>query len=116
MSARWIVPVSTLLGIVLLASAAWADKPGDKPGQDGKKKQQAGEKVELKDLPPAVIEAAKKEAPNANWSSAEKRLAKKQGTIYTLEGSDGKFQLSLMATSSGELMRFTKATQRKGKK
>ena len=70
----------------------------------------------MKDVPSAVTDAAKKELPNASFTSAEKRTAKKQGTIYSLEGKDGKFQVSVMYTSSGELQRLMKSVEARKKK
>jgi hypothetical protein len=41
---------------------------------------------------------------------------KKLGTLYTLEGKDGKYQVSMMFTSSGELQRMTKSVELRRKK
>ncbi len=62
--------VAAMLCLTLLAATASAQEKGK-----GKKKSEAA-KVELKDVPPAVSDAAKKELPNANWTSAEKTTAK----------------------------------------
>lgn len=105
--------VLTLLSLTLLAATARA---GDDPQKGQKGKRAEGEKVEMKDVPAAVTDAAKKELPNASFTAAEKRTAKKQGTIYSLEGKDGKFQVSVMYTSSGELQRLTKSVELRKKK
>ncbi len=104
----------TLLSLTLLAATARAGDDLQK-GQ-GKGKRAEGEKVEMKDVPAAVTDAAKKELPNASFTAAEKRTAKKQGTIYSLEGKDGKYQVSVMYTSSGELQRLTKSVELRKKK
>src|SRR5262245_37786220 len=82
----------------------------------GKGKKREAEKVEMKDVPPAVVDAAKKELPNASFTAAQKQSQKKLGTLYTLEGKDGKFQVSVMFTSSGELQRLTKSVELRRKK
>jgi hypothetical protein len=105
--------VLTVVSLALLAATARAGDDAQK-GQKGKRAE--GEKVEMKDVPSAVTDAAKKELPNATFSAAEKRTAKKQGTIYTLEGKDGKFQVSVMYTSTGELQRLTKSVEARKKK
>ena len=103
----------TVLSLALLAGMARAAGDNQK-GQKGKRAE--GEKVEMKDVPAAVTDAAKKELPNATFATAEKRSAKKQGTIYSLDGKDGKFQVSVMYTSSGELQRLTKSVEARKKK
>jgi hypothetical protein len=102
----------TFVSLALLAAAQAADDA--EKAQKGKRAE--GEKVEMKDVPSAVTDAAKKELPNASFTAAEKRTAKKQGTIYTLEGKDGKYQVSVMYTSSGELQRLTKSVEARKKK
>lgn len=106
--------VLTFVSLALLAATARA---GDDPQKgQGKGKRAEGEKVEMKDVPAAVTDAAKKELPNASFTAAEKRTAKKQGTIYSLEGKDGKYEVSVMYTSSGELQRLTKSVEARKKK
>jgi hypothetical protein len=105
--------VAAMLCLTLLAATAVAQ---DTDKTKRQKKRAEATKVELKDVPPAVAEAAKKELPNATWSSAEKTSAKKQGTLYVLEGKDGKYAVSVTMTSSGELQRLSKGIERKRKK
>ena len=112
MQVRTIKLVAALVSVSLLAALAGTATAGD--GQKGKKKE-AGAKVEIKDLPAAVTDAAKKELPNANWTSAEKLATKKQGSVYSLQGKDGKFQVTMMMSTSGDLLRLIK-TAGKGKK
>jgi hypothetical protein len=103
--------VLTGLSLILFASSANAQEPGK-----GKKKRAEAEKVEIKDVPAAVADAAKKELPNAQFTSAQKQSHKKRGTLYTLAGKDGKYQVSVMLTSSGELQRLTKGVESRKKK
>ena len=105
-----------LLSVAMLAFAATASAQ-DKGDKSQKKKQTPAEKVEMKDVPEKVLAAAKKEAPNVNFASVEKVTAgKKVGTVYSLEGKDGKYQVTVQVDSSGELRRYTKALERKRKK
>jgi hypothetical protein len=99
----------TILSLLLFATSASAQDKGK-----GKKRDE-GDKVEMKDVPAAVTDAAKKELPNATFTAANKRTQKKAGALYTLEGKDGKYQVSVTLSSSGELQRLTKALERKKK-
>jgi hypothetical protein len=101
--------VLSALTLVLFVSQANAQDA------KGKGKKREAEKVEMKDIPATVVAAAKKEMPNATFTSAEKLSQKKLGTLYTLEGKDGKYQVSIMFTSSGELQRLTKSVERRKK-
>ena len=112
MRIRTVDVVAALLCLGLLSLTTHRAMAGDDDKGD-KQKQKAAEKVEIKDLPTAVTDAAKKELPNANWTSAAKHSTKKQGTAYALEGTEGKFHVTLMLSSSGELLRFTKVAGRK---
>jgi hypothetical protein len=113
MQVRTLGVVAALMGILSLAGAQ-ASRAECGPQDKGKKKrQETGTKVEIKDLPAAVSEAAKKEAPSANWTSAAKHSTKKQGSAYVLEGSDGKYHVTITINASGDLLRFTKASQGK---
>ena len=103
-----------IVSFALVAATAFAGD--DTAKQDKGKKRAAGEKVEMKDIPSAVTDAAKKELPNANWTSAEKVSAKKKGTMFSLEGKDGKYQVTAMFSTSGELQRLTKSVELKKKK
>ena len=103
-----------LLSFALLAATAPTADDAQK-GQ-GKGKRAEAEKVEMKDVPAAVTDSAKKELPNASFTTAEKHAAKKQGTIYVLEGKDGKYQVSIMISSSGEMQRLTKSLEQRKKK
>jgi hypothetical protein len=107
--------VAAITSIALFASAACADGKGKGKGGKGKGQRAPAEKVELKDLPPAVLKAAEKETPNATFTSAAKRSGKKN-TVYTLQGTDGNRRVSLAISSSGEVLRETKAVERKGGK
>ena len=104
--------VAATLCLTMLAATASAQ---DATKGKGKGKREATT-VELKDVPAAVTDAAKKELPNATWASAEKMSAKKQGTMFVLEGKDGKYSVSLTMSSSGELMRLMKTADLKKKK
>ena len=106
---RFRVIVLSALSIMLMVSQANAQ------GAKGKGKKREAEKVEMKDVPVAVIEAAKKEMPTANFTAAQK-LSQKKRALYTLEGKDGKYQVSVMFTSSGELQRLTKSVEPRRKK
>ena len=108
--------VVALIGFALIAATTLAADETQKGVKGGKKKESAGEKVELKDVPAAVTDAAKKEAPSANFTAAEKHSAKKLGTVYSLEGKEGKYQVALMISSSGELLRVKKSVEHRGKK
>ena len=108
MRVRTIDVMAALMSLSLFVVTTQGAMAGD--GGKAKKKDAAGEKVEIKDLPSPVTDAAKKEAPNANWTSAEKHSTKKQGSVYSLQGTDGKYHVTLMASSSGELLRFTKTS------
>jgi hypothetical protein len=101
------------LSLLLFAASAHAQ---DTPKGKGKGKRAEAEKVEIKDVPASVTEAAKKELPNATFASAEKQSMKKLGTMYTLEGKDGKYQVTVMYSSSGELQRLTKSVELRKKK
>src|SRR5262245_9861157 len=106
---RFIAVVLSALTFVLFVSQANAQDA------KGKGKKREAEKVEMKDVPATVVEDAKKEMPNATFTSVEKLSQKKLGTLYALEGKDGKYQVSMMFTSSGELQRMTKSVERRKK-
>ena len=106
--------IAALMGLSLFVATTQGAMAGG-GGKGDKKKQAEGEKVDIKDLPSPVTDAAKKEVPNANWTSAQKHSTKKQGSVYLLQGTEGKYHLTLMASSSGELLRFTKASTGKKK-
>lgn len=114
MRVRTIDLVAALVSVSLFAALS-GTATADDGAKGGKKKKEAGEKVEIKDLPNAVTDAAKKELPNANWTGAQKVATKKQGSVYSLEGKDGKFQVSMMVSTSGDVLRLTKIAGR-GKK
>lgn len=99
--------VAALVGFAFLASTSYA-------GDGDKQKKKEGEKVEMKDVPKAVTDAAKKKYPEATFSSAEKHSGKK-GAMYALHGKDGKNTVTLMVSSTGEIVRSTEGAE-KGKK
>lgn len=92
--------IAVVFGVGLLANVAEAGK--------GAKKATTPEKVELKDVPAAVMDATKKELADATFTSAAKSSTKKQGTVYTLQGAQGKYAVSVTLNSSGQLLRLTK--------
>lgn len=116
MRLRMIGLLAALTSMTWLAAATYGADEAGRGGKGGKRNQLAAEKVDINSLPPAVVEAAKKEVPNAALTSAERHMAKRQGAIYTLAGTDGKYHVSLTISSSGELLRLTKALESKGKK
>ena len=116
MRVRLSVVLAALIAFAFVAATAFAAGDGTKGDKAGKKKLGEGEKVEIKDVPTAVNDAAKKELPHASFTSAEKLSPKKRGTVYSLVGKDGKYQVSVVINSSGELLRLTKSIESKGKK
>ena len=66
----------------------------------------AGENVDLKKVPKAVMGAANRILPKATWHSAVKVVDDKQ-TAYELDGSDGKDRdVTVMITEEGKVVEF----------
>jgi hypothetical protein len=112
MRARMVGVAAAFIGVALLASLVSADDDG---GKRKKKKREAENKVELKELPAAVIAAAQKKAPQATWTSAEKHTTKKDGTVYELHGKISNQSTTMLISSTGEVLRWTEGAEHKGK-
>jgi hypothetical protein len=62
-----------------------------------------------------VVQSARRKAPKATWTSAEKRTTKKQGVVYILHGKISNQTATLTISSSGEVLQFTQGSLRGGK-
>lgn len=107
------------LATIIASSLCLMVFAGTASAQDAKKgkgKKTEPEKMELKDLPPTVAEAAKRDMPSVKFTTVQKHSLKKLGMVYTLEGKDGKYQVAVTYNSSGEIQRFTKNIEGRKKK